>query len=278
MTAIVGGGAAGSDLRRVPANMGRVTTPRGWWFGGPSAHTGREVAYGVPRDTVVRKDPPMSQAPDLMPLLSRGRHRSAKKGACFMEMASYLAGEKWSDHPACTHPLLAQLARDVNDHLGDHARARIAPLIPDVVDLRPTDPRINASIAREAALAALPIASAQRQRVAAVGLLRCEQVLNELDQRPSDHLSQVARTALDDVPCARDWAHRFTGIGCGSRRTFASRSAPTIIRSAVAGIDSAAVPDPDDVLVELLQRTVALCRNADPREHAAQRRVLLRQP
>jgi len=28
-----------------------------------------------------------------------------------MEFASYLAGERWSDHPACTHPLLAVLAR-----------------------------------------------------------------------------------------------------------------------------------------------------------------------
>ncbi len=28
-----------------------------------------------------------------------------------MELASYLAGERWSDHPACTHPLLAEAAR-----------------------------------------------------------------------------------------------------------------------------------------------------------------------
>ncbi|WP_344829386.1 hypothetical protein [Nonomuraea dietziae] len=44
---------------------------------------------------------------DHMPILSRGRHRNPRKGACFMELASYLAGERWSDHPACTHPLLA---------------------------------------------------------------------------------------------------------------------------------------------------------------------------
>ena len=30
-----------------------------------------------------------------------------------MEFASFLAGERWSDHPACTHPLLAGVARDV---------------------------------------------------------------------------------------------------------------------------------------------------------------------
>ena len=47
--------------------------------------------------------------PDLVPILSRGKHRNPRKGACFMELASYLAGERWSDHPRCTHPLLASV-------------------------------------------------------------------------------------------------------------------------------------------------------------------------
>jgi len=59
--------------------------------------------------------------PELVPVLSRGKHRNPRKGACFMEMASYLAGEPWSDHPACTHPLLAAMARGVNDLLDDDA-------------------------------------------------------------------------------------------------------------------------------------------------------------
>ena len=71
-----------------------------------------------------------SHVPDVVPVLSRGKHRSPKKGACFMELASYLAGEKWSDHPSCTHPLLAALARDVNDHVSDASRVWLAPLVP----------------------------------------------------------------------------------------------------------------------------------------------------
>ena len=51
-----------------------------------------------------------SGTPALLPVLSRGKHRNPRKGACFMELASYLAGERWSDHPSCTHPLLAALA------------------------------------------------------------------------------------------------------------------------------------------------------------------------
>ncbi|MEJ7744096.1 MAG: hypothetical protein WKF73_17085 [Nocardioidaceae bacterium] len=42
--------------------------------------------------------------PDVVPVLSRGKHRNPRKGACFMEFASFLAGERWSDHPRCTHP------------------------------------------------------------------------------------------------------------------------------------------------------------------------------
>ena len=56
-----------------------------------------------------REDPMTFHAttPELVPVLSRGKHRNARRGACFMEMASFLAGERWSDHPSCTHPLLA---------------------------------------------------------------------------------------------------------------------------------------------------------------------------
>ena len=43
------------------------------------------------------------------PCCRAGKHRSPRKGACFMEMAAFLAGERWSDHPRCTHPLLAAL-------------------------------------------------------------------------------------------------------------------------------------------------------------------------
>jgi len=198
--------------------------------------------------------------PDLMPVLSRGKHRSPKKGACFMELASYLAGESWSDHPSCTHPLLASMARDVNDHVGDAARSRLAPLIPEVIGLNGDDPRVDAWIAREAALAALPVAAAERQGVAAVGLLRCERMLNQLEGRPKNHLDPRTEACLDAVPHARDWARGFTALGWGNSGSFARRSAPAIVHSAVSGIAAAAAPNTDDVLVDLLERTIVLCR------------------
>lgn len=202
----------------------------------------------------------MSPTPDLMPVLSRGRHRSAKKGACFMEMASYLAGERWSDRPGCTHPLLAALARDVNDRIEDHSRSRIVRLIPDVVGLKSDDPRSYAWIAREAAMAALPVASAARQKAVAVGLIRCQQIIDPEEGQLEPDLHAASRAALDAAPLARDWALDFITLGVGSDRAFARRTAPAIVHLAVTGIAEACVPDADDRLVALLERSIRMCQ------------------
>ena len=198
----------------------------------------------------------MARTPDHMPVLSRGKHRNARKGACFMEFASYLAGERWSDHPACTHPLLAAMARGVNDLLDDESRPRIVCLIPDVVGLETDDPRAHAWIAREAALAALPVVPEARQRVAAVGLLHCERYLAALGEPRIDPLT---RLALDVAPHARDWAREFVTLGATDERSFGKRSAPAIVESALAGIAESTAHS-NDVLVALLERTIVLCR------------------
>lgn len=75
-------------------------------------------------------------APDGLPLLAAGQHLTPADGACFMEFASVLAGEPFGDHPRCTHPLLAALARGVNDRVDDATRQRLLPLVPAVVGVR----------------------------------------------------------------------------------------------------------------------------------------------
>lgn len=112
-----------------------------------------------------------TDAPELIPVLSRGKHRNPRRGACFMELASYLAGERWSDHPACTHPLLAALARDVNDYSSDAARGRLVRLIPSVIGLTGDDLHLDARIALSCARMALPVVAAGRQPSHLVGSL-----------------------------------------------------------------------------------------------------------
>jgi hypothetical protein len=202
------------------------------------------------------------QPPALLPTLSRGKHRSPRKGACFMEFASLLAGERWSDHPACTHPLLAAVARHVNDYTSDAGRARLAELIPSVIGLTGEDLHIDAAIALGSARLALPVAAAERQHVLAVGVLSCERVLAELDGRPVGNLEDASRSVLAQVPHAAAWAARFTSAApasAASAKRFRQQAAPTIVRNAALGIAQACVPDPDGMLRALLVQAISAC-------------------
>jgi hypothetical protein len=201
-----------------------------------------------------------SQPPDLIPVLSPGRHRNPRKGACFMEMASYLAGERWSDHPSCTHPVLALLARMVNDGVADDQRSRLIPLIPSVIGLTGDDLRVDAHIALRCATTALPIASATRQHALAVGILSCERLLAELDGQPSDHRQPSAVDALRRVPESERWAQKFSHGLPLSRGAFRRQTAPRIVSLSVEGIAEACVSDPETRLIDLLEQCIAQTR------------------
>lgn len=81
-------------------------------------------------------------APAHLPLLSRGAHNDPADGACLMEYVSLLAGEAFTDRPRCTHPLLAQLARLVNDISPQGARHELATLAPSLIGTGRADPRV----------------------------------------------------------------------------------------------------------------------------------------
>jgi hypothetical protein len=197
--------------------------------------------------------------PTLLPLLSRGRHGNPRKGACFMELASLLAGERWSDHPACTHPLLAAVARHVNDRTSDAGRQRLAGLIPSVIGLTSDDLHVDARIALRCATSALPVVSAERQRVMAVAVRTANQVLAGLDGRPAEALEEHSALALADVPDAARWPVLFTGELCVTPKMFRRRTAPSIASCAIVGIAQACVPDPDEVLRGLLIGAIDDC-------------------
>ena len=200
-----------------------------------------------------------TQPPTLLPTLARGKHRNPRKGACFMEFASLLAGERFSDHPACTHPLLAAVARHVNDYTSDAGRPRLASLIPSVIGLAGDDLHIDARIALRSATMALPVAAAGRQRVMAVSVLACERVLADLDGRPGGSLQEPSRLALAQVPHAAQWASKFTSGVRASEKGFRRQAAPIIVLDAVDGIAKACIPDPDTMLHDLLVQTIAEC-------------------
>ena len=213
----------------------------------------------------------------ILPLLSRGKHRSPRRGACFMELASFLAGERWSDHPSCTHRLLAHLARLVNDLTSDGERPRLATLVPSVIGLNSTDPRWDDELTLLAATRALPVVAEHHQRALAVGILNCERrraaltgAGRESRPRAGDSaggddipLSPASRQALDQVPLATAWAREFIAE-CGGPGKHHPGAA--IIEVAVIGLSRAAVADPAAMMRQLLADAITMCERLAGRE------------
>ncbi len=91
----------------------------------------------------------LDPVPDRLPVLDRGRHAPGDGKVCAMEAAAWLAGEPWTDHPRSVHPVIAMVARAVNDSVSDAQRAKLWPLvIASVGTARPRDPLLTYRLRR----------------------------------------------------------------------------------------------------------------------------------
>jgi hypothetical protein len=212
---------------------------------------GRMIEDTPPREVAMRA---RTNIPALMPRLSAGAHRTPRRGACFMEFASYLAGERWSDHPECTDPVLAALARGVNDGVTDARRDELVMHIPRVIGLRGDDRFIGLIVALRAAIAALPVASMDRQRSLALGIQGVRRTLG--DETPAQ-LDALAEQALSDVPDARRWADSYLASVPVRDRPLHPSATQAITRIATTGIALACIDDPDTLLIDTLERAIA---------------------
>jgi hypothetical protein len=159
-----------------------------------------------------------------------------------MEFASFLAGERWSDHPACTHPLIATLARDVNDLTTDGARDELMPLVTRVIGVQEVD---EVRVAMIAATAAMPVASLDRQRALGVGIL----LLLEAGASRAD-----ADRAFALAPDSERWATKF--MSQHPRHAFTLRTCEAVVHTSAVGIALACVDDADMRLRALLESVI----------------------
>lgn len=183
-----------------------------------------------------------SSAPEVLPILTAGRHRGPRQGACFMEFASFLAGERWSDHPACTHPLIATLARDVNDLTTDTARDELMPLVTRVIGVREVD---EVRVAMIAATAAMPVASLDRQRALGVGILMLVTAGGSLAD---------AGRAFSAAPDTERWSRTY--LARTPHHVYTSRSCEAIVHTSAVGIALACTDDADARLRALLETVI----------------------
>jgi hypothetical protein len=68
--------------------------------------------------------------------LSKGKHSAPDEGACVMELASMLAGEPFSDHPASVCPVIGSFLRAYNDSIDDEHRQDLYGYASKVVGTR----------------------------------------------------------------------------------------------------------------------------------------------
>src|SRR5262249_40079849 len=121
------------------------------------------------------------------------------------------------------------------------------------------DLRIDARIALVCARMALPVAAASRQQALAVSVLVCDRVLGGLDGRPPGLLSEASQAALEHVPDAARWAHGFTPDVPVAPKAFRERAAPFTVHTAAEGIAQACIPQPDEMLRDLLIAAIGEC-------------------
>ncbi|MGH8867756.1 MAG: hypothetical protein ACRDYU_07155 [Actinomycetes bacterium] len=201
-------------------------------------------------------------APDLLPVLSRGRHRNPKRGACLMELASLLAGERFSDHPKCAHPVLAAVARSVNDCTTDEGRPALAPLATGVIDTAGDDPRIGPLLVRLCSRRALARGETRGRFVVAVGLLAAQHQLDRLDGRPPSPAEEVLGPVARRQEVA-DAARFVRGVRASSRY-YRRRGAQEAAVCAVLAMASGPGPSGDAALRSLLEDAITLTRGLVP--------------
>jgi hypothetical protein len=89
--------------------------------------------------------------------LARGRHRDPREGRCLLELVSVLAGEPWTDHPRCVHPVLGSIARRVNDTCTDAGRDRLIPWALPLIGTAAVPEPVSSVLVRRCAGAALAV-------------------------------------------------------------------------------------------------------------------------
>jgi hypothetical protein len=80
--------------------------------------------------------------------LGKGKHSSPDDGACVMELASMLAGERFTDHPESVCPVIGSFLRAYNDSIDDERRQDLYRYAARVVGSRAPGAVENARVER----------------------------------------------------------------------------------------------------------------------------------
>lgn len=96
--------------------------------------------------------------PHGMPILGSGKHRDPTDRACLMEATALLTGQPMTDHPEGVHPMIAAVARIINDAVSDPARQHLLRFAPAAATTATDDPRLVDHLVILVCTRALPVA------------------------------------------------------------------------------------------------------------------------
>lgn len=188
--------------------------------------------------------------------LSPGTHLSPEDGTCLMEAVSVAAHQPWSDAPVCTHPLVAHLARLVNDAMSGAGRQRLTDLVPDLMAAGPGDPATAALVS--ARVAAVCTQRALRYRSTALLMHLHHVAADQLERERCLH-------GPDPVPSVRL-----------RRWLFARGPAARGVEAAVAACLRLPGPDRDTALLGLLRAGLAAVVGPAPARPVGRRATVCR--
>jgi hypothetical protein len=122
-----------------------------------------------------------------------------------MELASVLAGERWSDHPASVHPVLAAVARVVNDRVSEQDRARLEQLVPAMIGTATDDIESDARLVLICSCAALAEESVRSHTEMRAEVEAAQRMAERALAAPT---GAFIATLLASSPTARRWYRR----------------------------------------------------------------------
>jgi hypothetical protein len=124
--------------------------------------------------------------------LGKGRHKSAANGMGTMEAVAWLAGERHSDRPDCTCPVIAAYVRRISDLASDEQRQQLRTFLPRLIGSRSKKhllPRTE-YLVRRAVIVFLPLIYDELQQF---------EIAAELRATPADATMSQLRNAIRNV-------------------------------------------------------------------------------
>ncbi len=189
--------------------------------------------------------------------LQHGMHADFEAGMCLLEATAWIAGEPWSDHPACVCPVLAAFGRSWNDSLNETDRNRILkPFVARLVGTRST-PEVQDARAFMAADWAVRTFTVAWLRKA--GLDADADALAALPELSSVELCEAAMPTISEARASASAAWDAARAAAGAAAWDAARAAAWAAAWAAAG-DALAdtVTELQDSAADLLDRMIAV--------------------